>query len=66
MKDLLASLLCALCLLMAGDCQAAVQEFGPSFSRFAIDVPEGWTAKALKNGVQMVSRDRQNSIAAAG
>ncbi|MBR5050382.1 MAG: hypothetical protein IKX75_03480 [Desulfovibrio sp.] len=64
MKDLLASLLCALCLLMAGDCQAAVQEFGPSFSRFAIDVPEGWTAKALKNGVQMVSRDRQNSIAA--
>ena len=64
MKDLLASLLCALCLLMAGDCQAAVQEFGPSFSRFAIDVPEGWTAKALKNGVQMVSHDRQNSIAA--
>ena len=64
MKDLLASLLCALCLLMAGDCQATVQEFGPSFSRFAIDVPEGWTAKALKNGVQMVSHDRQNSIAA--
>ena len=64
MKDLLASLLCALCLLMAGDCQAAVQEFGPSFSRFTIEVPEGWTAKALKNGVQMVSRDRRNSIAA--
>ena len=64
MKALLASLLCATYLLLAGGTQAAVQEFGPSFSRFAIDVPEGWTAKALKNGVQMVSHDRQNSIAA--
>lgn len=64
MKALLASLLCALCLLLAGDAQAAVQEFGPSFSRFTIDVPDGWTAKALKNGVQMVSPDRRNSIAA--
>ena len=64
MKALLASLLCAACLLTAGGSQAAVQEFGPDFSRFTIDVPEGWTAKALKNGVQMVSRDRQNSIAA--
>ena len=41
-----------------------MQQYGPSFARFNIDVPEGWTAKALKNGVQMVSRDRQNSIAA--
>ena len=64
MKALIASLLCSLCLLLAGACQAAVQEFGPSFSRFTIDVPEGWTAKALKNGVQMVSHARQNSIAA--
>lgn len=64
MKAPTASLLCALCLLLAGACQAAVQEFGPSFSRFTIDVPEGWTAKPLKNGVQMVSRNRQNSIAA--
>jgi hypothetical protein len=64
MKALLASLLCAVCLLLAGAAQAAIQEYGPSFSRFTIDVPEGWTAKALNNGVQMVSRDRQNSIAA--
>ena len=64
MTALIAALLCSLCLLLAGACQAAVQEFGPSFSRFTIDVPEGWTAKALKNGVQMVSHDRQNSIAA--
>ena len=64
MKALPASLLLASCLLLAGGTQAAVQEFGPDFSRFTIDVPEGWTAKALKNGVQMVSRDRQNSIAA--
>ena len=64
MKALIASLLCSLCLLLAGACPAAVQEFGPSFSRVTIDVPEGGTATALKNGVQMVSRDRQNSIAA--
>ncbi len=64
MKALLASLLCAACLLPAGGAQAAVREFGPQFSRFTIDVPEGWTAQALKNGVQMVSASRQDSIAA--
>ena len=64
MKALLAPLLCAACLLLAGSAQAAVHEYGPSFSRFGIDVPDGWTAKALKNGVHLVSGDRQNSIAA--
>ena len=51
-KALLASLLFEICLL-AGSAQAAVQEFGPDFSRFTINVPEGWTAAAIDGGVQM-------------
>jgi hypothetical protein len=62
MKTLLASLLCAACLLLAGASQAAVQEFGPGFSRFTIDVPEGWTAKAIDGGVQLADQDGTCSL----
>ena len=63
MKALLASLLCAACLLLAGGTQAAVQEFGPDFSRFTIDVPEGWTAKAIDGGVQLADQGGTCSLA---
>ena len=63
MKALLASLLCAAGLLMAGGSQAAVQEFGPDFSRFSIDVPEGWTAKAIDGGVQLADQGGTCSLA---
>ena len=63
MKALLASLLCAACLLLAGGTQAAVQEFGPDFSRFTIDVPEGWTAKTIDGGVQLADQGGTCSLA---
>ncbi len=62
MKALPASLLCAASLLLAGGSQAAVQEFGPGFSRFTIDVPEGWTAKATGGGVQLADQDGTCSL----
>ena len=63
MKALPASLLLASCLLLAGGTQAAVQEFGPDFSRFTIDVPEGWTAQAIDGGVQMADPEGACSLA---
>ena len=61
-KALLASLLVAICLL-AGSAQAAVQEFGPDFSRFTINVPEGWTAAAIDGGVQLADQNGACSLA---
>ena len=61
-KALLASLLVAICLL-AGSAQAAVQEFGPDFSRFTINVPEGWTAAAIDGGVQLAEQNGACSLA---
>ncbi len=62
MKALPASLLLASCLLLAGGTQAAVQEFGPDFSRFTIDVPGGWTAQAIDGGVQMADPEGTCSL----
>ena len=61
-KALLASLLVAICLL-AGSAQATVQEFGPDFSRFTINVPEGWTAAAIDGGVQLADQNGACSLA---
>ncbi|MBO4683794.1 MAG: hypothetical protein J5600_00530 [Desulfovibrio sp.] len=62
MKKILASLLCAACLAFAGSASAAVQEFGPADWRFTVDVPEGWTATAKDNGVQLTKNDQSTSF----
>ena len=62
MKKILASLLCAGCLAFAGSASATVQEFGPADWRFTADVPEGWTATAKDNGVQITKNDQSTSF----
>ncbi len=62
MKKILASLLCAGCLAFAGIASATVQEFGPADWRFTADVPEGWTATAKDNGVQITKNDQSTSF----
>lgn len=62
MKKILASLLCAACLAFAGSASAAVQEFGPDFARFTVDVKDGWTASAVENGAQFVKNDKSCSV----
>ena len=62
MKMILASLLFAACLGFAGNASAAVQEFGPDFARFTVDVPAEWTATAVENGAQFVKNDKSCSV----
>lgn len=61
MKKILASLLCAACLAFAGSASAAVQEFGPDFSRFVIDVKD-WTPTAMPNGASFLSADKTCNV----
>lgn len=42
---------------------AAVQTFGPDSGKFSVDVPSGWSATPLADGVQLASADGNNSVA---
>ena len=64
MKKILASLLCAACLAFAGNASAAVQEFGPDFARFTIDVKD-WTPTATANGASFLSPDSSCNVVVA-
>ena len=64
MKKILASLLCAACLAFAGSASAAVQEFGPDFARFTIDVKD-WTPTATPNGASFLSPDSSCNVVVA-
>ena len=64
MKKILASLLCAACLAFAGNASAAVQEFGPDFARFTIDVKD-WTPTATPNGASFLSPDSSCNVVVA-
>ena len=64
MKKILASLLCAACLAFAGNASAAVQEFGPDFARFTIDVKD-WTPTATPNGASFLSADKTCNVVVA-
>ena len=61
MKKLAAAFLLGCGILMAGSASAEEKEFGPDFGRFIIDVPDGWNARVIENGVQVVSKDNQSS-----
>ena len=61
MKKILASLLCAACLAFAGSASAAVQEFGPDFARFTVDVKD-WTPTATPNGASFLSPDSSCNV----
>ncbi len=39
-----------------------MQEFGPDFHRFTIDVPQDWTATARAGGAQVTSVDQTCSL----
>lgn len=55
--------LCLIGLLaMATPALAAIQTFGPDFSRFTVDVPDGWTAKPNDGGCQISSPDEGTSV----
>ena len=62
MRKAFCSLILVFALTLPGMSMAAVQEFGPDFSRFTIDVPDGWTAQTKEGGVQLSSKDGNNSI----
>ncbi len=64
MKKILASLLFAACLGFAGAASAAVQEFGPDFARFVIDVKD-WTPTATANGGSFLSADKTCNVVIA-
>ncbi|MBQ1420043.1 MAG: hypothetical protein II132_01940 [Desulfovibrio sp.] len=64
MKKILASLLFAACLGFAGNACAAVQEFGPDFARFVIDVKD-WTPTATPNGASFLSADKSCNVVIA-
>ena len=64
MKKILASLLCAACLAFAGSASAAVQEFGPDFARFTVDVKD-WTPTATPNGASFLSPDSSCNVVVA-
>ena len=57
-----ASLLLALA-LPAGGAWAAVQEFGPGYGRFTVDVPRGWYAHEIEHGVSIAPDDSTAFIA---
>ena len=52
MKKLAAAFLLGCGILMAGSASAEEREFGPDFGRFIIDVPDGWNARVIENGVK--------------
>ncbi len=62
MKKLITALCLAGCLALAVPASAAVQTFGPDFSRFTIDVPDGWTATPNDGGCQLISPDQKSSF----
>ena len=39
-----------------------VKEYGPAFARFTIEVPRGWTAHALENGVKVEKKDQRSIL----
>lgn len=49
-------------LATAAPALAATQTFGPDFSRFTVDVPDGWTAKANDGGCQITAPDGGTSV----
>ena len=62
MTKLITPLCLAACLALAAPATAAVQTFGPDFSKFTIDVPDGWTAKPQDGGCQLISPDQNSSF----
>ena len=64
MKKILASLLCAACLAFVGSASAAVQDFGPDFARFTVDVKD-WTPTATPNGASFLSPDSSCNVVVA-
>ena len=62
MTKLITALCLAACLALAAPATAAVQTFGPDFSKFTIDVPDGWTAKPQDGGCQLISPDQNSSF----
>ena len=62
MRKAFCSMALMFALALPGMSMAAVQEFGPDFSRFTVNVPDGWSAQKKENGVQLASKDGNNSI----
>ena len=61
MKTIVSSLILALSLL-CGQAFAAPQVFTSPAGKFSIDVPAGWTAKAVDNGCQLTDAKGENSM----
>ena len=61
MKTIVSSLILALSLL-CGQAFAATQVFTSPAGKFSIDVPEGWTAKAVDKGCQLTDAKGENSM----
>ena len=62
MTKLITALCLAACLALAAPATAAVQTFGPDFSKFTIDVPDGWKTQPQEGGCQLISPDQKSSF----
>ncbi len=62
MKKIFAVFCLAGCLAMAVPSLAVVRTFGPDFSRFSLDVPDGWKAVPKNGGCQLISPDGNSSF----
>ncbi|MCR5813866.1 MAG: hypothetical protein K6G15_05195 [Desulfovibrio sp.] len=62
MKMLVIALCFACFMPLVAPVSAAERTFGPDFSRFTVDVPDGWIAKSTDCGCRLISPDGQSSF----
>ncbi len=62
MKRIVLALVLTLGLLGSGQAFAAPQVFDSPAGKFSINVPEGWTAKAVDMGCQLSDKSGKNSL----
>ena len=62
MRNMCCALFLAASLLFAGQAFAAPQVFDSPAGKFSIDVPAGWTAKAVDMGCQIDDNSGKNSM----
>lgn len=63
MKKFVFSLMFAAAVLLAGSAaMAAVQTYSSKVAKFSVDIPDGWSGKAISDGCQIDSADGKNAM----
>lgn len=58
------TLVIALVLACPASSDARVREYGPSYQRFTMDVPDGWKERKVDDSVQLISPDKKTVMSA--